>query len=390
MLKLKLVVLLNIFFAAVCHGKLFRIPIQKLSNRLMKSSRLSATQRGYEALSNYDNLQYYGTMSIGTPPQNFTVLFDTGSSNLWIPSVDCLNCEALSAYDSSKSSTYRQNGNHFSIAYGKGQVSGIFVVDSVNVSGILIPNQTFAEATFEPGNVFQNFNFDGIFGLGFQSISVGDVRPPFFNMIDQELIDKPVFSVWLNRKVSGKSGGEIIFGGSDQSKYQGNITYVPISKVGYWQFNMDSASIGNTTKLCQGGCQAIADTGTSLIVGPSADINKMFSTLGVDSSSPVVDCAFVPLLPNVTFTIGGKNYVLEPSDYILVDSYQGVKYCEVGFDVNTDDLWILGDVFLGKFYTEYDAGNMRIGFAGSGVDRFRLNYLLEVTVVLWVCLNWLK
>lgn len=387
---LKLVVVLNIFLVAICDGKLLRIPIQKLSNPRLKSTRLSAIQRGNESLANYDNLQYYGSISIGNPPQNFSVLFDTGSSNLWIPSVNCLNCEALTSYDSSKSSTFRQNGSIFSITYGKGQVSGIFDMDSVNVSGILIKNQIFAEATFEPGNVFQEFNFDGIFGLGFQSISVGGVKPPFFSMIDQGLIDNPVFSVWLNRKVNGKSGGEIIFGGSDQSKYQGNISYVPISKAGYWQFYMNSVSIGNSTKLCQEGCQAIADTGTSLIVGPSADIKSIFSTLGVDSSYPVVDCGLAPFLPNLTFTIGGRNYVLEPSDYILVGYYQGAKYCEVGLDVNSDDLWILGDVFLGKFYTEYDAGNMRIGFAGSGVDRIHLSYLLGAIVVLWCSRNWFK
>lgn len=379
---LKLLVIFYILLFALCRGSLLRIPIKKLPT--LKTSRFSAIQRGNETLTNYQDLEYYGTISIGTPPQNFTVLFDTGSSNLWIPSVNCVNCQALTSYDSSKSSTYLKNGNAFSIAYGKGQVSGIFDMDYVNVSGILIRNQTFAEATYEPGNVFQNFDFDGIFGLGFQSISVGGVRPPFFSMIMQGLIDQPIFCVWMNRDLNGKTGGEIIFGGSDPSKYKGSIAYVPLSQAGYWQFSMDGASIGNSRKLCKGGCQAIADTGTSLIVGPSGDINTIFDTLNVNSSNPIVDCALVHLLPNVTFTIGGMNYVLRPSDYILIGSYNGFKYCEVGFDVNTENLWILGDVFLGRFYTEYDAGKMRIGFAYSGVGGLTMSCLLSVIVALTV------
>lgn len=77
-------------------------------------------------LTNYMDAQYYGTIEIGNPPQEFTVIFDTGSSNTWIPSKKChsLACYLHNRYDSSESETYEHDSREFAIRYGSGAVEG--------------------------------------------------------------------------------------------------------------------------------------------------------------------------------------------------------------------------------------------------------------------------
>ena len=83
------------------------------------------------------------------------------------------------------------------------------------------------------------------------------------------------------RKEGQSPGGELVLGGSDPAHYTGDFTYVPVTKKGYWQFKMDSLNIvGGGSSFCVGGCQAIADTGTSLIAGPTQEIKKLNDEIG--------------------------------------------------------------------------------------------------------------
>ncbi|OWM79808.1 aspartic proteinase A1-like [Punica granatum] len=236
------------------------------------------------SLKNYMDAQYFGEIGIGTPSQKFTVIFDTGSSNLWVPSSKCylsLACYFHSKYKSSASSTYKKNGKSAAIHYGTGAISGFFSQDSVRVGDLVVKNQDFIEATREPSITFLAAKFDGILGLGFQEISVGDAVPVWYNMVDQGLVKEPVFSFWLNRNTEEGEGGEIVFGGVDPNHYKGEHTYVPVTKKGYWQFDMGDVLIdGETTGFCGGGCSAIADSGTSLLAGPTTIITQINNAIG--------------------------------------------------------------------------------------------------------------
>jgi phytepsin len=138
----------------------------------------------------------------------------------------------------------------------------------------------FAEITSEPGITFLAAQFDGILGLAFESISVDSVTPVWYNLVSQNIVSAPVFSFWLNRDPNAPDGqgGELTLGGSDPNHYTGTFSYVPLTNETYWEFSMDSLVIGQTTYCTN--CRAVADTGTSLIAGPSAAINQIQAQLG--------------------------------------------------------------------------------------------------------------
>ncbi|CAF1191561.1 unnamed protein product [Didymodactylos carnosus] len=297
-----------------------------------------------------------GTISIGTPPQNFTIDFDTGSSDLWVPSILCTvsSCTNKNKYNSVQSSTYRANGSPFLITYGDGSYAvGHFDNDTVTFGGVQAQNQVFAEATNESG--FVNDIRDGLLGLAYPRISNGEA-PVFYNI----------------------SGGELIVGGIDAGKYQGSITYVNVSLQGYWEFKMDSISVGGQT-FCTSNvnCSAIADTGTTLIVGPNAQVQALNTYLGgtYDQSSGywTIPCMnrSTSYYPNVTFTISGQTFTLNVLQYVVVWGQTSAWTCGLVFingsftDLNGNPMWILGDYFLVRYYSIYNIQTNQVGFAKS-------------------------
>ncbi|XP_028842056.1 napsin-A [Denticeps clupeoides] len=328
-----------------------------------------------ERLTNFMDAQYYGSISIGTPPQEFTVLFDTGSSNLWVPSIHCsffdVACWLHHRYNAKKSTTYVQNGTEFSIQYGRGSLSGYISEDTVTLAGLQVPSQQFAEAIKQPGVVFAVARFDGVLGMGYPAISVDQVTPVFDTVMANRLLPQNVFSFYMNRDPKAAVGGELVLGGMDKEHYSGDVHYVNVTRKAYWQIQMDAVEVGNQLTLCKDSCQAIVDTGTSLLTGPVQEIRALHKAIG---AIPLlmgeywIDCKKIPSLPVISFNLGGKMFNLTGADYVLQESQMGVKICLSGFmamDVPppAGPLWILGDVFIGRYYTVFDRDGDRIGFA---------------------------
>merc|ERR1712228_373800 len=119
---------------------------------------------------------------------------------------------------------------------------------------------------------------------------------------------------------------------------------------------------------------AIVDSGTSLLGGPTQEVNALAALMGATYISGVfvVDCNTT--IPAMAFTLGGEDYVLEREDLVqMMETEEGYGVCILNIqrmDMVTP-FWLLGDVFMRKYYVQFDYGKKRVGFAlaAAGTDR---------------------
>ncbi|KAG5456990.1 MAG: putative aspartic endopeptidase, partial [Olpidium bornovanus] len=303
-----------------------------------------------------------------SPPQHFSVVLDTGSSNFWVPSTHCssIPCFLHRRFDSSKSSTFKKNGTKFAIRYGSGSVEGIIGSDILHMADLSVKNQGFGETVKESGIAFALGRFDGILGLGYDTISVQKVVPPFYNIISQGLVDEAVFSFWLNRAAEGPEGGEMVIGGVDPDHYTGDIHWSPVIRKGYWEIELENVTFGGEN-LHLDPQRAAIDTGTSLMAIPSVIsdlINKLIGGTKNFAGQYVVDCSTVPSLPVLEMTFNGKAFKLTGEQYTLKIGNQCISgFTGIDIPAPAGPIWVVGAVFLRPYFSVYDLANDRVGFA---------------------------
>ncbi|KAI6035690.1 Asp-domain-containing protein [Pisolithus marmoratus] len=319
-------------------------------------------------LSNFMNTQYYTEIKLGSPPQTFKVVLDTGSSNLWVPSIRCesVACFVHAKYDSASSSTYKSNGSAFSAQYSIGAVKGFVSQDTLTIGDLTVRHQDFAEVVEDPGPTFTFGKYDGFLGLAYDALSVNHIVPPFYNMLDQGLLDEPVFSFRIGS--SEEDGGQATFGGIDESAYSGDITYAPVRRKAYWEVELNKVTLGSE-ELELNNTGAAIDTSTPLILVPNDIADKLNVQIGATRSwnnRYQVPCSTVSSLPDLVFYLDGKPYPLNSSYYIL-DVQGSCISLIAGVGTNLPDSipWILGDAFLRRYYTVFDFGRDAVGFARS-------------------------
>jgi len=244
-------------------------------------------------------------------------------------------------------------------------VSGFLSGDNVKVGEVVVEKQTFAEITDTSGLglAYKVGKFDGILGLAFQSISVDHITPVFQEMVAQGLVDQPVFAFYL----SNEDGvdGELNFGGINTEHYTGDMSYVDLASETYWAINMDGMAIKGTNVTTV--TKAIVDSGTSLLAGPKDEVKAIAQLVGAHAflhGEYLIKCEAVDTAPDVDITLGGKVYTLTAKDYII-NSGATCLLGMVGMDIPAPmgPLWILGDPWMRKFYTVFDFGQKRLGFA---------------------------
>jgi hypothetical protein len=381
--------LLLVAFVSLASAGVFKMPLHRIESRMSKMIkagtwadyvklkefyRISNRAVVSQPVNDYDDLEYLGNITIGSGNnQQFVVVLDTGSANLWVPDTTCAaSCNGKSKFVSANSNTYTRNGQAWSITYGTGSARGFLGVDtvrfgSVGTNQLVVPTTTFGQATTIAA-FFAQDPIDGILGLAFQSLAVDNVVPPLINAINQGLLDAPIFTVYLQRKGGAENvrGGIFTYGGLDTQNCGDIIAYQPLSSATYFQFRMTTIAVGTFTSST--GWEVISDTGTSFIGGIPATVRSMATAVGAtyDSFNQIYAMSCTANPPDVIITIGSNDYRITAADYI-VDVGYGDGRCafaifpfdSAGFSVQ----WILGDPFIRPYCNVYDIGQRRIGFA---------------------------
>jgi len=189
-------------------------------------------------VKDFMNTQYFVSASIGTPAQTFTVVPDTGSSNLWVYSKSCYSipCWYHATYDSSKSSTYVKDGRAFDITYGSGSVKGT-VSEDITTLGDTSAKMYFGEVTSVSGVSFYASEMSGILGLAYGSISV-DGLPTF---IDSSSLTDKSFAFYLHEN---PTASYMTLPGYDKSAFNGDLTYHNVIEEKYWGLNLTAMAQG--------------------------------------------------------------------------------------------------------------------------------------------------
>ncbi|KAI7883482.1 acid protease [Lichtheimia hyalospora FSU 10163] len=395
-------------------------------------------------LYNDQGSQYLVEVGVGTPAQNFTVTFDTGSADLWVPSTSCSTTECPYArFDSSASSTFKDISSNFSIEYGIGSVKGVYATDTVTVAGVSVENQQFGLASTtadilttnsvggsgsdtpsanstESSDVVGN----GILGLGYPQLTSaaskgGKGYNPFvFNLVEQNLISQHIFSVYMNSASEDGWAGEVIFGGVDNSKFSGNITYLPVAKLQtssnplssivssssayfYWMTygqgiaveNPQSTRTSNNISFDQV-TAFIIDTGTTLTYLPNDMAVSMAESLvgsgnyALDTQSQVfvADCSAAKsdaalvlsmsqsskVSPDpVTITVPASQLLI-PLDGPTTDT---ASVCMLGVAPigSNNNMLLVGDSVLRSTYLVFDIEHNQIGFASAANVEGKVN-----------------
>ncbi|CAK5266726.1 unnamed protein product [Mycena citricolor] len=309
--------------------------------------------------------EWTGSVSIGTPATRFVIDFDTGSSDLWVPSSACRSgCTGKTKYTASRSSTSTSQSGSFSIQYGDGStVSGPIYTDTVSVAGVTVTQQYLAGVT-TLSSQFSSSPEDGLLGLAFPAISNLGQDPYFQTAISEGAVSANRFGFYL-----ASTGSTLYIGGTDTRKYTGAIEYNTItSSSGFWQVTGASVKVGSS--VVTSNVQTIVDSGTTIMYGPPALVKQIFAQVPgaqlFDSANGYYSypCSTPP---KISFNYGGKDWTISAANLNLGRTSSGSSSCVASLAAQNLGLgtrvFLLGDSFMKNQYTVFDVDRNAVGFA---------------------------
>ncbi|KAJ4479071.1 acid protease [Lentinula aciculospora] len=344
-------------------------PLLTLPANLLQTLTGTNVKRQSVPLKDENNDELWdGQISVGSNAQKFSIDFDTGSSDLWIPSSDCTasSCSSKNKYNSSSSSSSEAQSGSFGIQYGDGSTaSGSIYADTVTIAGISVTGQHFAAVTNMSNSVAQT-PFDGILGMGYSTLSNLGAPTFFETAVKQGVIPSPQFSFFLST-----NGSELYIGGTNSKLYTGNIEFHDVNtSPGYWKISSGSISVSSNSSVVSG-IDTVVDSGTTLIYGPTDAVKTFWAS--VPGSSPYEAESGFYTYPcnqtlNVSFSWGGKNWNI-PDEHMSTGLADGTGQTCMGAIIgqnifgDNSSTWLVGDTFMKGVYSVFDLGNNQLGFA---------------------------
>ncbi|TFK89318.1 acid protease [Polyporus arcularius HHB13444] len=334
---------------------------------------------------------YIGEVTIGTPPQPFKVVLDTGSSDLWVAATECLSCGQTPPFDPTKSSTIQQitgisgQGQTIRIQYGSGQVAGILAADTVSMAGFTVNPQRFVVVEQMSDGLLDG-DVSGIMGLAFEALASTQATPFWQALVNGNQFNSPDISFWLARHLDDvnaaveEDGGVMTLGGTNSSLFTGDIEFNSLVNDGtptFWMLELTGVTVGGKSVSVPTGASALSaiDTGTTLIGGPSDAVQAIYNQ--IDGAQPLGGqmqgfYAF-PCSTKVAISMafGGKLWPISDADMNLGTvspglCLGGIFDLSLGSNVGTgggNPVWVVGDTFLKNVYSVFRANPPSVGFA---------------------------
>ncbi|RDW80430.1 aspartyl protease-1 [Coleophoma crateriformis] len=316
------------------------------------------------------DVEYLAPINIGGQTMNMD--FDSGSSDLWIFStkLPAASQTGHQNFDSTKSTSFKAiTGASFSISYGDGSgAAGMVGTDTVNIGGATVTSQAIELATTVSASFVSDTNSNGLVGLAYSKLNT--VKPTqqktFFDNAMPSLA-QPVFTADLRKAAVGSYE----FGNIDSTKFNGSLQWTAVNTTqGFWQFSSTKFSVGTGAAMANPGNQAIADTGTTLMLANAAVINGYYSQVqGAVNNATVGGVTFpcAAKLPDLNVDVGGNfNAVVRGDDINFAPVDATGQTCFGGLQAISGNLQIFGDIMFKSNFVVFNGGNNSLAMAPHG------------------------
>lgn len=339
--------------------------VTKAKGASIKAANATAGTGLVTATPEKGDIEYLSPVNIGGQVLNLD--FDSGSSDLWVFSTQlpAASRQGHVAYDPTKSATFKMiQGATFSISYGDGSgAAGNVGTDTVNLGGATVTAQAVEMATAISASFVQDTANNGLLGLAYSKLNT--VKPQqqktFFDNVMPQLAE-PLFTADLRKNAVGAYE----FGRIDTTKFTGKMAWIPVNTTnGFWQFPTAKFAVGTGAAQATAPSQAIADTGTTLMLVSNEISNGYYSQIPGAKNDPQVGGITIPCdakLPDLMLDVGGVYMARVKGTDINFAQVQG-NTCFGGVQPTTSSLQIWGDIFFKSQFVAFNGGNNTLGMA---------------------------